>query len=198
MNCETARTAISATLDGEDPGVEMADVRRHIDAGCAACARFETRSAETMREMRVAPVEDVPDQTAAILSRIGPNSDRRRLELARGILVGLAAVEFASGVRHFADGGLHSIRDAAAFSIALAIGLLIAAIRPVLAVGILPIVVVLAATSLVGGFVDVAAGRIALSSEMHHLIELTAAGALWITLRPLYDLRSVLRTSPTP
>lgn len=174
----------------------MEAVRRHIDDGCAGCARFEALSAATMREMRVAPVDVVPDQTGAILARVG-SLGRRRLELARGILVGLAAVELASGVGHFANGGAHSTRDAAAFSIALAFGLLVAAIRPVLAVGILPIVVVLAATSMIGGFVDVASGRIPLSSETHHLLELSAAAALWITLRPLVDLRSLFRLSPT-
>jgi Putative zinc-finger len=53
MECETAREAISAVLDGEQAGVLIEDLQEHL-LGCAACRRWREAAHEVTRRARTA------------------------------------------------------------------------------------------------------------------------------------------------
>ena len=67
MDCTHIREALSARLDGEDPGVDGHRVNAHVSA-CAACAAWTADLSALHRMMRVRAAEEVPDLTAAILA----------------------------------------------------------------------------------------------------------------------------------
>jgi predicted anti-sigma-YlaC factor YlaD len=75
MRCEDCRDAISARLDGEDPGVEAGAVERHLD-GCAACRAFSDRAAHVTRLARIRSAEDVPDVLPGLLAALDAGESR--------------------------------------------------------------------------------------------------------------------------
>lgn len=66
MDCTHIREAVSARLDGEDPGVEGHRIDAHV-SGCPACAAWTTELGALHRMTRVRAAEAVPDLSAAIL-----------------------------------------------------------------------------------------------------------------------------------
>lgn len=69
MPCDTFREALSARLDGEAPGLDDADVDRHLRT-CRACTAWADELDTLHRMVRVREAEQVPDLTAAILGRL--------------------------------------------------------------------------------------------------------------------------------
>ena len=65
MDCDALREALSARLDGEDPGVDDAALDAHV-AGCRACRAWAEDAAALHRLVRVRAADPVPDLTAAI------------------------------------------------------------------------------------------------------------------------------------
>src|SRR3954464_9110154 len=70
MTCMQIHQAISARLDGEDPGLDDATVYAHL-ATCAECRAFAHSSETLHRRVRLAPAPTVPDLTPSILTAIG-------------------------------------------------------------------------------------------------------------------------------
>lgn len=56
MDCESARVAISALLDSEEPGVEHGQLNQHL-ARCERCRRWREDAHEVTRRFRLAPAE---------------------------------------------------------------------------------------------------------------------------------------------
>src|SRR3954464_5366047 len=80
MTCMQIHQAISARLDGEDPGLDESTVYAHL-AGCADCRAFSHRAESLHRSVRLAPAPAIPDLAPGILSAIGVEShgtDSRR------------------------------------------------------------------------------------------------------------------------
>jgi predicted anti-sigma-YlaC factor YlaD len=75
MRCEDCRDAISALMDGEDPGVEPGAVERHVE-DCAACRAFSDRAAHVTRMARIRPAEDVPDVLPGLLAALDAGESR--------------------------------------------------------------------------------------------------------------------------
>jgi predicted anti-sigma-YlaC factor YlaD len=75
MRCEDCRDAISARMDGEDPGVAADAVERHL-AGCAACRAFADRAAHVTRMARIRPAEDHPDVLPGLLAALDAGESR--------------------------------------------------------------------------------------------------------------------------
>ncbi len=187
MSCTHIRHALSARLDGEDPGVDDAVIDTHLDT-CAACRAFAASAASLHRSTRVAPAPAVPDLTPAILAAIGddaaaPASDTR-LTL-RWILAVLALVQIGVAVPALllgsdADLPVHAARHVGSFDIAVAVGFLFAAWRPARIPGLLPVVAALVACLVVSSLLDVAAGNTGALGEAHHATEFAGLAVLWL------------------
>ena len=52
MQCDRFREAISARIDGEDPGLPDAAIEAHL-AGCAACRAWQQRAHAVTRRARL-------------------------------------------------------------------------------------------------------------------------------------------------
>jgi predicted anti-sigma-YlaC factor YlaD len=52
MECDMAREAISARIDGEDPGLPQDAVEAHL-ADCAACRGWQQRAHAVTRRVRI-------------------------------------------------------------------------------------------------------------------------------------------------
>jgi putative membrane protein len=76
MNCESAREAISASLDGEDGG-SSEELRAHLDS-CTACKRWQESAHEVTRRLRLAPARSVPGAPARVLAAAHTAADGHR------------------------------------------------------------------------------------------------------------------------
>jgi predicted anti-sigma-YlaC factor YlaD len=186
MDCDQVREAISASLDGEDAGLEQATVDGHV-AGCAGCQTFADRAAALNRSVRVRPAEAVPDLTAAILDsaparqQVGepvPGWARYGLLAVAGTVLLLAVPQLLTG------SGPHDGRDLAAFEVALCAAMLVVVWKPARAAGLVPMVVTLAVASLISVGVDVADGQVPIVAEAEHALILVGLALLWVLARP--------------
>ncbi len=187
MKCDEARVALSARLDGEETGVAEEPLATHL-AGCAACRTWRLRAERTTRVARLQRVE-VPDLTAAVLAAV--NRDRRHTRrawpvfvLRTTVAVGAVAQLLLAVPELVADpGGAHAHRELASFDVAIAVGFLLVAWRPVLARTYAPVVVVLAGCLALTGGVDVMAATTGPVHELTHLITVVQAVLLWLLSR---------------
>ena len=186
VTCEQCRDAVSARLDGEDTGLPTQAVDRHL-ASCRTCRRFAARVA-ALGQMVPVPQEQAPDRSAAILAAIGLRRSRHRpLVPERVARVGLAAVGLMQIVAALVGVGLagvpHMLRDLGAFEIALAIGFLVAALRPTTAPGLLPTAAALALCLLAVVAIDVVGGGTAVAREGTHVTEFIGVALVWMIAR---------------
>ena len=195
MNCDESRDAISARLDGEEPGQPEAALDTHL-AGCPSCRAFALGAGEVHRALRVRPAEAVPDLSAAIL-QAAPRADEDGAPVAAGarpivawlrygltvVGVTMLALSMPSLVMHDSGAAIHLTRELSAWDLAFAAGLLFAAWQPARARGLLPMAAVLAGGQLLGSCIDVASGRAPAVSEAHHALELTGVLLLWLLCR---------------
>jgi predicted anti-sigma-YlaC factor YlaD len=199
MTCDQIREAISARLDGEDPGVPGADVDAHL-ATCAGCRAFADGAGALHRSVRLAPAPEVPDLTPKVLAAIGSEpegaGDAGRTFVLRLVLAVLGLVQVAVAVPALfgEDGGLavHSARHLGSFSLALAVGFLFAAWRPTRVAGLLPVAVALVACLIGTSVLDVVDGRAAALSEASHVTEIAGLVAVWLLAHSVVPRRSTL------
>ncbi|GAA4905328.1 putative anti-sigma-YlaC factor YlaD [Stackebrandtia albiflava] len=211
MTCAKARAAVSALLDGESVDDRPA-VSAHL-AACPDCVGWRARAETVGLRMRGA-FDDVPDLTTAVLSaateRERRDAVRRRAQVAgrRRVLrwaVGVAAVVqltlaipallTAAGVTDLA--AVHTSREMASFDIAVAVGFLLAAVRPERARAFVPVAVVLAACLGMTSMLDVASGLTGIVDEAGHLVALVQAGLLWALGRVPVDTSTSTRPVTT-
>lgn len=195
MDCEIARTAISARLDGEDVNVDPVEFAGHLER-CAACRTF-ARDAESMhREVRLARAPSVPDLTAPILASIGSESPphathERALRATLAIVAGVMIVAALPALLLGDDAGLpvHAARHIGSFDLALAVGFLFAAWRPSRISGLLPVVTALVACLVATSVLDVLDGSTGALTEVQHAIEVVGLAAAWLLAHPLQPRR---------
>jgi predicted anti-sigma-YlaC factor YlaD len=181
MTCSQARLALSARLDGEDPGVDPVGLATHLE-GCTGC-RSWLAGAERLRAAMSSPA--APDLTVAVLSRLAVDrraaerrtaQARRRLDRALRLgLAGFAAVQLLlalPGVLGVA--GAHPHHEVTAFAVAF----LLAAFRPVLARAYAPVGLVLAGCLALSAVLDLARGYTTLGHEAAHLLTVVPAAML--------------------
>lgn len=188
MDCERYRESISARLDGEDRELPDGLLDRHSE-GCAECREYEQQAVELNRLVRMSEAPPIRDRTDPIMHTLdsGVEWSRRRW---RGVLAALAVAKLATAVAGLwsgLDGGatLHAAREVAAWDLALAVALLLAAWQPVRAVGLVPLVAVGVGVMLTVSVVDVLGGRASPVAEMPHLIEAVGLAALWRLAGPV-------------
>lgn len=182
MRCDRCREALSALLDGEDPGVEEGRVDQHL-ARCGACRQHRDELADLHRLTRVRQAEEVPDLSAAIMERLAPAPAaahdpvlgwlRSGLTFAGVLLVALAAGLLLAG-----DGSTPA--HLAAWDLAFGGALLVAALQPDRARGLLPMAGLLAASMTLASVLEVSEGHSPTHGLVFHVGEL--AGVILLAL----------------
>ncbi|MDQ6854123.1 MAG: zf-HC2 domain-containing protein [Actinomycetota bacterium] len=202
MDCNASRIAISARLDGEDPGIEPAALDSHLQI-CPACRVFARDAAAMHRDARLARAPEVPDLTAPILAAIG-SRDRHQTGHEQALRVTLVVVAVAQIVVAApalvlgADAGLpvHVARHIGSFDLALAVGFLFAAWRPSRLAGLLPVVTALVACLLGTSVLDLLDGRTSALTETQHVVEVAGLAAAWLLAHPLRPRRAPRLSTP--
>lgn len=137
MDCNTAREALSATLDGEDPGrIADTEVSAHL-RHCGECPDWVEAATRLDRQVRVMPApEPTRDPTDAVLAAVTLPHLGRRIRILQLALVVVAIAQIMIGVL-----GMQGILDAAlhisahmghelvAFNVAFGVVLLVVAVR---------------------------------------------------------------------
>ena len=192
MTCMQIHQAISARLDGEDPGLDESTVYAHL-AGCADCREFSHRAEGLHRSVRLAPAPEIPDLTPGILTAIGAESTAdaepdTNLAL-RWILVAIAVAQIAVAIPALIlgnDAGLpvHAARHIGSFDVALGIGFLYAAWKPSRIPGLLPVVAALVVCLVGSSLLDVAAGSTKALGEVQHVLDFVGLAVVWLLSRP--------------
>lgn len=184
LRCQQCRDAVSARRDDEQPGAPSEALEAHL-AACARCRRF----AAGLDVLDALPVDDVtvPDRSAEILAAVRPRRSRRTPSAPPLVRGGLAVVGIIGVLTALADlsagAEAHSLRDLGAFQIALAVGFLVAALRPATASGLLPTAAALALCLLAVVVVDALGGRVEPGGEVTHATELTGVVLVWLLAR---------------
>jgi len=204
MECSKAREALSAALDGERAPSTTAELTAHVRT-CAACTRF-VEHARALDAVTHAIRTDTPDLTAHVLDaaraeRHRPDSWTTCLRLG---LVAVAIAQLALAVPTLIYGSdegapIHIAHEVGAWDLALAVAFVLAAWRPLRAVGLLPFAAALSAGLILTAIVDVAHGRAIALTETTHLLELCGTALLYLLMAPRRRLRPALRlVAPTP
>jgi predicted anti-sigma-YlaC factor YlaD len=181
MECDGVREAISARIDGEDPGLPDDALEAHL-ARCAACRAWRQRAHAVTRRARLGGPFLNHDLTARVLAAIPPPPARegRRLAQRAGLIV-VALAQLAITVPllilgHDHGAGTHAAHELGSFDLALAIAFIVGAVRPALSAG-LAWPCCIAAAGLVGtAIIDMIGGQTVGADETQHLI--AAAGAV--------------------
>lgn len=188
MECTPFRDALSARLDGEDPGLPDAAVDHHLD-GCPACRRWLQEVTELDRRVRIHPADQVPDLVPAVAATIGRTRRVPWWQPAwpwRATLAVMGAVQVVLGLPVVLAGSStagHLGHELGAWTVALGAGFLYAAWRPSKAAGLVPFVGALVAFLFVTTTRDVLAGRAGLVDEVSHLFEAFGFFVLWMVAR---------------
>ena len=180
MTCSQVRLALSARLDGEDPGFDPDDHLR----GCAGCRRWLAQ-AESLAMMLRVPTQATPDVTEAVLARVAAEKAAVRSVAAakaarwtdalRLGLGGLAAVQLLLALPGVLGlEGSHAHHEVAAVAVAF----LLAAFRPALAKPYAPVAVVLAGCLVLSAVLDLSQGVSTLGHEAGHLMTIVPAAML--------------------
>jgi predicted anti-sigma-YlaC factor YlaD len=85
---------------------------------------------------------------------------------------------------HSAGSDAHSARHLGSFAVAYAIGLLVVALRPAKARGMLPLAAALAGCLAITAIIDISDGRVPAVTEFHHIPEIIGLVLVWLLARP--------------
>jgi len=183
MACERWREAISAWIDGEDPGLDPALVDAHV-ARCDACRTFAEASARARRRTRVSVAPELPDLSRRVRKAVAVADRASRWGIARALLVVVAVQIIAFSLPALVlgneqDTASHAARHLGAFTAAYGVGLLVVAVRPARARAMLPVAAVLAGALVITAVVDLVDGRVPLAGEALHLPEVLSVVLVW-------------------
>ena len=219
MQCERFRAAISARIDGEDPGLPDGVLDAHLGV-CADCRAWQQRAHAVTRRARLGGSFLDHDLTSLVLAAnpvAAPATGHRRTFPQRAGLVAVAVAQLAITVPllllgHDHDAGTHAAHELGSFDLSLAIAFAVGAVRPALAAG-LAWPCSIAAAGLTGtALVDLINGQTLGTDEAQHLIAVagallliwvartnpgTSAGSAAGTFPGEASARSVERTSAT-
>ncbi|AOS63255.1 zf-HC2 domain-containing protein [Actinoalloteichus hymeniacidonis] len=190
MECDSCRDALSARLDSELEPVQAQRTDEHLKT-CVECRIWQQQATALTRSMRVRPAVSTPDLTERILAAaehtVRPPSVAR---VALGLVgIGQLALAIAQlfgfdhGLGHDAAGSVHLLNESTAWSLAIGLGMLWAALRTGLSRGMLPVL---------GGFVlilaifsvrDLVIGEVELMRVASHGLLVLGLGLLALVRR---------------
>ncbi|RUP06820.1 MAG: hypothetical protein EKK34_01685 [Mycobacterium sp.] len=177
MDCEVAREALSARLDGEREPVPSARVDQHLDE-CGACREWFDQVGRQARELRRL-VESRP--VIAPVGPIGTQQTPRRFALSwhRWALLGVGLAQLALavaqgvgldvGLHHGMNNGSHLLNESTSWCVALGVIMVVAALWPAAAAGLAGVLTVYVAVLAVYVAVDAASGAVSLGRMLTHL-----------------------------
>jgi len=213
VDCQQWRDAISAQMDGEDPGIAEAGLERHL-AVCPACLAWQIAAIRVTRAARVRPAEPVPDLAERIMQAVAAEPVAARSRAVRGTvddtaptvirltLVLIAAAQILIAVPALIGNDLgatvHIAHEQGAWGLALAAALGAAAWRPSRAAGLLPLLAVFVGSLSLLTISDIFAGRVAPSAELPHLMAAVGLLVLWLESHPPAGLTITSRPVPSP
>jgi predicted anti-sigma-YlaC factor YlaD len=187
MECDRAREAISARIDGEEPGLPAGVLGAHL-AGCAACRDWQQRAHAVTRRARLGGAFLDHDLTSSVLAAVPPSAAERRQRSMRLVkragLIAAALAQMAITVPllilgHDHAAGAHAAHELGSFDLALAIAFVVGAFRPALSAG-LAWPCGIAAASLAGtAIADLIGGQTIGADEAQHLIAVAGAALLF-------------------
>lgn len=192
MDCSDIRSSVSASLDGEEPGLPDSTVREHL-AGCTACRAYGADVSDLHRIVRVQPATPEIDRTHTILAAL-PRRDEpsagtdhlRTLRIATLViaLVQLvAAVPLILGISGAMAGMEDDARHIGVFSAAFAAGLLAVAWQPERARALLPMFGVLVVGLAWSCFDDLLTGRSMPGTVIAHVADVAGFAVVWLIAR---------------
>ncbi|MET0323912.1 MAG: zf-HC2 domain-containing protein [Ilumatobacteraceae bacterium] len=202
MTCQRWREAISAAVDGEDPGIDRRLVDAHLN-GCADCRAFASAVEAGRRDHRVAVADDIPDLSGRVrkLAALADRAGRWSIVRALLIIVAIEIIAFSLPALVLGDeqgSSAHSARHLGAFTAAYGVGLLVVAVRPARARAMLPVAAVLAGALVITALVDLFDGRIPLVGEAQHLPEVMSVVLVWLLAIPSPRRTARRRAVPSP
>ena len=216
MQCDVAREALSARIDGEREPVPAARVDEHLET-CLDCRAWYALADEQAKGMSLRSAEPGHDLAANILASAGIDEIGRGPRLAawvgrygaRSALVGVGVLQVVVAVAqmggaHFgmlsmahpsgAMDGEHLMNETTAWSLALGLGMAVAGVWPVAAAGVAGIVGIFAAVLAWYVLTDAMAGEVTVSRMLSHLPVLLGAVLAMVVYRQFHATR---RTPPT-
>lgn len=186
VTCGRWQEAVSARLDGEDPGIGQEALDAHARV-CRDCRQF-AGAAGALDTLPVPRPPEAAGRSVGILAAVRAAdraAARRRPPAPHGAvrpalaLVGMA--QLLTSLPYLVSlADAHVMRDLAAFELALGVGFLVAAARPATAAGLLPTAGALVVVLGVVVVADVISGRAAAASEAVHVTEAAGVGLLWL------------------
>ncbi|MCV7075753.1 zf-HC2 domain-containing protein [Mycobacterium szulgai] len=194
MDCEVAREALSARLDGEREPVPSARVDEHLEE-CADCRNWFDQAADQAHSLRRL-VESRPVITSLGPIEIGRVPPRRRVRMSwsRWALLGVGvaqlvlAVVQGLGLRvglahvHPAGSASHLLNESTSWSVALAVVMIGTALWPRAAAGLAGVLAVFVGVLSVYVVVDAMSGAVTAARILTHvpvLIGAVLAIAVW-------------------
>ncbi|MGD9702709.1 MAG: zf-HC2 domain-containing protein [Acidimicrobiia bacterium] len=196
VSCSAWRDAISAIADGEEPELDARLVSAHV-ARCPSCAAFQEDVHRLSRHAGTEQAAQMPDLAPTVV-KAAQVADRLSVwwVLRLGLIIVAVQISvFAAPALLFGettDTGEHAARHLGSFALAYAIGLVVVAMRPAKARGMLPMATALAACLAITAVIDVARGRSPIIGEVAHLPELMGLVFVWLLAA------APRRAAPTP
>ncbi|MGW1681129.1 zf-HC2 domain-containing protein [Saccharopolyspora sp. NPDC002376] len=132
-------------MDAEEPQIPAAELDEHL-ACCAECREWQRGAVELTRRLRIRPAEPVPDLVSGVLAAQPTRRRWPRLllgcvavcQLLLGLVQATGLVAFGHD-DHGASMSAHLFNESTAWNMALGVGLLLSAVRPRTASGLLPV-----------------------------------------------------------
>lgn len=197
--CEVAREALSARLDGEREPVPAARVDEHLDE-CAACREWFDQVSEQARDLRrliesrpmIAPLSPLP--SGRVPARRMPLTWSRWALMGVGIAQAVLAVGqgfgFSLGLthEHAVGSGNHLLNESTAWSVALGVVMVGAAVWPRAAAGLAGVLAVYVGVLSVYVVADAVSGDVTTARILTHVPVLIGA-VLTILVWRSHDVR---------
>lgn len=190
MDCSTAREALSARIDGEREPIPAARVDEHL-SGCESCRVWQAAAVEQTQMFRrlagrsqVSAVRTAPQRQPERKPRVPRSWPRWALGGVGAVQLAMAAAQGLGaplGLPHAEVG--HVLNESTAWSAALGVVMLVAAIRPTVAGGLAWVLAAFSGFLVLYEITDTDAGRISLDRTLSHLPVLAAAVLAYLVLR---------------
>lgn len=194
--CDRFREALSARIDGEDPGIPDDRIDAHLDV-CADCRAWAAAAGALRSHVASTSQPSLEaDVLAGLLDEAAPRPGRRSVSEWRVALavIGLAQLVLAwPGVLDDSHAAAHAANELASWDLGLGVGFLLLAWLPNRAWGALPVVSVMVAFLVGTSLADLIAGRAELAHELVHPFQLVGLACSSVLARRIPRAPIVLR-----